>query len=261
MKMIGMGCDIGTSATKIVIMKDGTLAGYDVTLTKDKPDQAIEKSINKVLSNTGISLSDIKYCGSTGWGTKFLSLDHSEENLIKCLSKGAHWAVPTARTVIDVGGLNSTAISVNEEGKPMEYRLNDKCASGSGRFLEMVAEALELKVEEIGPLSLSAKERLHMTSQCAVFGESEVIAHVNAGREVADIVAGVTYSVGLGLSTLVKRLGVQRDCVMTGGVAKNVAVVKALEESIGVEVKFTHFDSQIVGAIGAALCAKARLKV
>ena len=122
-------------------------------------------------------------------------------------------------------------------------------------------EALELKVEEIGPLSLSAKERVQMTSQCAVFGESEVIAHVNAGREVADIVAGVTYSVGLGLSTLVKRLGVQRDCVMIGGVAKNVAVVKALEESIGVEVKAPQFDPQIIGAIGAALCAQERLNV
>jgi len=260
MKMIGMGCDIGTSATKVVIMKDGTVAGYDITPTKDRPDQAVERSINNALSNTGISLNDIKYCGSTGWGTKFLSLDHTEENLIKSLSKGAHWTIPTARTVVDVGGLSSTAISVNEKGKPMEYRLNDKCASGSGRFLEMVAEALELKVEELGPLSLSAKERVHMTSQCAVFGESEVIAYVNAGREVADIVAGVTYSAGLGLSTLVKRLGVQRDCVITGGVAKNVAVVKALKENIGIEVKVPHFDPQIVGAIGAALCAQERLK-
>ncbi|MCP8305477.1 MAG: 2-hydroxyglutaryl-CoA dehydratase [archaeon] len=259
--MVVMGCDIGTSATKIIIMKDGTVAGYGITPTGDRPDQAIERSIDKVLSNTGISLSDIAYCGATGWGTKFVSLDHSEESLIKCLSKGAHWAVPTARTVVDVGGLSSTAISVNEKGKPMEYRLNDKCASGSGRFLEMVAEALELKVEDMGPLSLSAKERVHITSQCAVFGESEVIAHVNAGREVADIVAGVTYSVGLGLSTLAKRLGVQRDCVITGGVAKNVAVVKALEENIGVEVKVPHSDPQIICAIGAALCAQERLKV
>lgn len=259
--MIGMGCDIGTSTTKVIIMKNSTIAGYDITPTKDRPDQAVEKTINEVLSNTGISISDIRYCGSTGWGTNFLSLDHSEENLIKCLSKGVHWAVPTARTVVDAGGLSSTAISVNEKGKPMEYRINDKCASGSGRFLEMVAEALELKVEDIGPLSLSAKERLHMTSQCAVFGESEVIAHINAGREVADIVAGITYSVGLGLSTLVRRLGVQKDCVMTGGVAKNVAVVKALEEKIGVYVKIPHFDSQIICAIGAALCAQERLKV
>jgi len=259
--MIGMGCDIGTSATKIIIMKDGTIAGYDITPIKDRPDQAVEKSINKVLSKTGISLSDIECCGATGWGTKFLSFDHSEENLIKCLSKGAHCAVPTARTVIDIGGLSSTAINVNEKGKSMEYRINDKCASGSGRFLEMVAGALELKVEDMGSLSLSAKERVHITSQCAVFGESEVIAYVNAGREVADIVAGVTYSAGLGLSTLVKRLGVQRDCVMTGGVAKNVAVVKALEENIGVEVKVPHLDPQIIGAIGAALCAQERLKV
>jgi predicted CoA-substrate-specific enzyme activase len=259
--MIGMGCDIGTSATKVVIVKDGTLAAYDITPTKDRPDQAIENSVNKVLSNTSISLNEVEYCGSTGWGTKFAPLNHSEESLIKCLSKGAHWAVPTARTVVDIGGLSSAAISVNEKGKPTEYRLNDKCASGSGKFLEMVAEALELKVEEIGPLSLSAKERVQMTSQCAVFGESEVIAHVNAGREVAEIVAGVTYSVGLGLSTLVKRLGVQRDCVMTGGVAKNVAVVKALEESICVEVKVPHFDPQIIGAIGAALCAQERLNV
>ena len=256
--MIGVGCDIGTSAAKVIIMRDSTIAGYEITPTKDRPDQAIERSISKVLSNTGISISDIEYCGSTGWGTKFVSLDHSKESLIKCLSRGAHWAIRTVRTVIDVGGLSSTAISVNEKGRPMEYRMNDKCASGSGRFLEMVAEALELKVEDMGPISLSAKERVHMTSQCAVFGESEVIAHVNAGREAADIVAGVTCSVGLSLSTLVRRLGVQKDCVVTGGVAKNVAVVKALEESIGVEVKIPPFDPQIVGAIGAALCAQER---
>jgi predicted CoA-substrate-specific enzyme activase len=259
--MIGLGCDIGTSATKVVIMKDGTLSGYYITPTKDRPDEAIDMSINEVLSNTEFSVSDIKFCGATGWGTRFLSFDHSEENLINCLSIGANWAVPTARTVVDAGGLSSTAISVNEKGKPMEYRSNDKCASGSGRFLEMVSEALELKVEDMGPLSSSAKERVHITSQCAVFGESEVIAHVNAGREVADIVAGITYSVGLSLSTLVKRLGAQKDCAMMGGLAKNIAVVKALEESIGIPVEVPHFDPQIIGAIGAALCAQEKLEV
>lgn len=259
--MIGMGCDIGTLATKVVIVKDGTLAARDITPTEGSPAKAVERSINRVLSDMGISLTDIEYCGSTGWGARFVPFSHSEENLMRCLSRGSHWAVPTARTIIDAGGLSSTAVMVSEKGKPMEYRINDKCASGSGRFLEIVAEALELSIEELGPLSLSAKERVNVTTQCAVFGESELIAHVNAGIEVADIVAGVCHSAGLGLSTLLKRLGLQRTVIMIGGVAKNTAVVKAVEESIGMPIEAAQVDPQIIGAIGAALCAQERLEL
>lgn len=254
--MISMGCDIGTSAVKVVIMKDATVVTYDITPTEGKVTQAIEKCVNKVLSNAQLSLKDTEYCGGTGWGLSYLSFPHTEESLMRCLSRGCCWAIPGARTVLDLGSLSSIAISIDDKGNILEYRTNDKCASGTGRFLEIAAEALEVKIEDMGALALSAKEKVDITNQCAVFMESELVAHVNEGREVPDIVAGIACSIGLGLSTLANRLGVRKECVMTGGVAKNKAVVRALEESLGVETKGTEVDPQIIAAIGAALCAQ-----
>ncbi|MBC8276408.1 MAG: 2-hydroxyglutaryl-CoA dehydratase [Chloroflexi bacterium] len=254
--MIAMGCDVGTSAVKVAIMEDGTIVTHAITPTEGRITQATEKCVNKVLSNVRLSLNDIKYCAGTGWGVRYLSFPHTEESSMRCLARGCCWAVPGARTVLDLGGLSSTAISIDEKGNTLEYRTNDKCASGTGRFLEIAAEALEVKTEDMGALALSAKEKVDITNQCAVFMESELVAHVNEGREVPDIAAGIAYSIGLGLSTLANRLGVRKECVMTGGVAKNKAVVRALEESLGVETKGTEVDPQIIAAIGAALCAQ-----
>jgi len=140
----------------------------------------------------------------------------------------------------------------------LEYRTNDRCAAGTGFFLDLAAQALELTVEELGPISLSANGRAQIGSQCAVFRESEIVTHMNEGVEVADIAAGISHSLGRSVATMVKRLGIEPEIVLSGGVAKNIGVVKAIEENLGVTVRAVDTDSQLIGAIGAALSAAQR---
>ncbi len=257
--MTSLGCDIGAIATKSVILTNGTLVAYDVTRNGGRLNLAAERSVQAVLSKTGISLNDIKYYGGTGWGERYISFAHSSESMINCLAKGAHWTAPSARTVVNIGGLSTTIVRISGEGgRVLEYRTNDRCASGTGFFLEMAAHALELEVEELSQVSFAAKDRAHISAQCAVFGESEIVTHVNDGVDPANIVAGITYSVGASVASMVNRLGVQREIVVTGGVAKNVGVIKALEEKLGVETLRIQVDSQIIGAVGAALLAQER---
>lgn len=257
--MISLGCDIGAIATKTVILEDGIVAAYDITPNESRMTEAVKRSVQNALSDTGTSLEKIKYRGGTGWGEKYIPFPHSTESMISCLAKGAHWIVPAARTVVDMGGLSTTIVRINREtGQVIEYVTNDRCASGTGFFLEMAAQALELKVGELGPVALSAKGHAHIGAQCAVFGESEIVTHVNDGMEPADIVAGITYSIGASVASMVGRLGVEKEIVVTGGVAKNVSVIKAMEEKLGVGVAKIQLDSQIIGAIGAALWAQER---
>lgn len=253
--MIRLGCDIGAIVTKTVILNDRSILAYDITPNRGKLTQAIEDSVTTVLSKAGVGLDGIAYCGGTGWGEKYLPFSHSKESVINCLAKGTHWMLPSARTLVDIGGLSSIAIGVNEKGKVLEYRASDRCAAGTGFFLELAAQALELRVEDLGPISLSAKGKVHISSQCAVFRESEIVTHVNEGVEAADIAAGISHSLALSVATMVKRLGIRREVVVTGGVAKNECVVSTLEQNLGVEATRIPVDSQLVCAIGAALSA------
>lgn len=245
---------MGAIATKTVVMVDGTIAAYDVTLNQGRMKEAARRSLQRVLSETGLTLEEIPHRGGTGWGEKYIPFEHTTESMIRCLAKGAHWAVKGTRTVISIGGLSSTIISVHPDtGRVIEYRSNDRCASGTGFFLEMAAQALEVKVEDLGSISLSATKRAHVSAQCAVFGESEIVTHVNDGIDPADIVAGITYSIGASLASMAKRLALEKEVVVTGGVAKNSAVVRALEEKIAMDTAAMELDPQLTGAVGAAL--------
>jgi predicted CoA-substrate-specific enzyme activase len=252
--MISLGCDVGAIATKTVIIQDGAIAAYDVTLNEGRMKEAAQQSLQRVLSETGLTMEGIPHRGGTGWGEKYISFEHTSESMIRCLAKGAHWAVQDTRTVINIGGLSSTIISVHpDSGRVIEYRTNDRCASGTGFFLEMAAQALEVKVEDLGPISLSARKRARVSAQCAVFAESEIVTHVNDGIDPAEIVAGITYSIGASLATMARRLSLEKEVVVTGGVAKNTGVVKALEEKIGMSTASMELDPQLTGAVGAAL--------
>lgn len=255
--MISLGCDIGAIATKTVILKDGTIAAYDITPNEGRMAQAAQRSLENVLSKTGNSLDEIIHSGGCGWGEKYIPFFHTSESMISCLAKGAHWIVPAARTVVNIGGLSTSIVNINgENGRVIEYRSNDRCASGTGFFLEMAAQALELSVEELGPIALGANGRAAISAQCAVFGESEIVTHVNDGVEPADIAAGIAYAIGASVASMVRRLSVEREMVVTGGVAKNRAVIKSLEENLGLQSAKIELDSQIVGALGAALLAQ-----
>jgi predicted CoA-substrate-specific enzyme activase len=256
--MMIMGCDVGALATKTVVLNDSSIVAYDIARNEGRMNLVAEESIQRILKRTGISISDIVCFGGTGWGEKYILAPHSSESSVNCLAKGAAFVLSGAGTVADMGGLSTTIITVSETGRVLEYRTNDRCASGSGFFLELAAQALELSIEQFGPVSLTAKGRAFISAQCAVFGESEIVTHVNDGAEVADIAAGVNYSLGLGVTTMIRRLGVNGQILLTGGVAKNPGVVKAIEENLGVKTIVSDYDPQVIGAIGAAICARDR---
>ncbi|MFH1116578.1 MAG: acyl-CoA dehydratase activase [Pseudomonadota bacterium] len=259
--MIVLGCDVGALATKTVLLENGRLLAHTIAANEGRPKAVAAGSIDDLLTKAGISMKDIRACGGTGRGEKYISVPHSVEGMMNCLARGTLWTLPEAGTIVDLGGLGSTAVSINDKGKVLEYRSNDRCAAGTGFFLELAAQALELTVDELGPLSRQAKERVQISSQCAVFRESEIVTHVNDGKDVADIVAGINYSLGIAAATMVRRLGGRPELTVTGGTAKNEGVVEALEANVGMTVRRVGIDPQLIGAIGAALGAAASLSM
>ena len=185
-----------------------------------------------------------------------MSIPFADENVteISCHGRGAHYFNPAVRTILDIGGQDSKAIHVNATGEVTDFAMNDKCAAGTGRFLEMIARSLEISLDELGPAALKSKKRLEIASMCSVFAESEVISLIANNEEKPDIAAGVCRAVAGKAYSLMRRVGLEGAYMMTGGVAQNPGVVRAVEELIG-EKLFICEDPEIVGATGAALLA------
>ncbi len=257
--MIVAGCDVGSVMTKVVIMNGESLS-HHIIETGFKPDIAAKNATDKALAKAALSFDDVKYCISTGDGGKNVSFANKYLSQLQCLSKGAYWLIPSVKTVVDAGGNATRAISVGKDGRVLSYRLNDKCAAGGGRFFEVLADALELKLDELGPLSQRSKNPLEIASQCTVFAESEVISLINEGKDPVDIIAGINRSITSRMASLIRDLGVRKDVVLVGGVAKNSGAVQSLEGYLGVSIKTVPTDPQIVGALGAALFAMDALK-
>jgi len=253
--MIVAGCDVGTLTTKVVIINDKSIIAHDIVATKATPDKAAKQAMDNALSKAGLSFKKIKFCVGTGWGRKKIAFAGKVSGEIPCFVRGARWFVPSVRTIIDVGGQTITLIVLNERGKVQDHATNDKCAAGTGKFIEIMAEALELDINDIGPLSLQSEKNINISNQCVVFAESEVISHVNNGEDIADIVGSINQSIVSRLVTMVNRVGLMEDACITGGVAKNMGIVKRLEDML--ETKFIKMpeDPQIIGALGAAVIA------
>jgi predicted CoA-substrate-specific enzyme activase len=251
-----LGCDVGALATKTIILRDGMVIGSDITLNGGRLGQAIQQSLDNALAMAKLSIDDIECAGGTGWGERYIPFEHDSVSVISSLARGAHWADPSVRSVIDIGGLSSTALIMNEAGGVKEYRSNDRCAAGTGFFLEQAAQALELEVEALCPVACTAEERARISAQCAVFGESEIVSHLNEGEDVPSIAAGIAYAVASGAATMLKRLGIQPELMVTGGVAKSRSVVRELEEGLDIKTVESSSDPQILAAVGAALLAR-----
>lgn len=254
--MIVGGCDIGSATGKAVVMKDGEIVSYAITPSTVKPEVTARKAMDEALQKAGLSkLEDLDYVVGTGYGR--LKVEFANENVseISCHSRGAQWLLPTARTVIDIGGQDCKVMSVSDKGKVLEFVMNDKCAAGTGKFYEAMARTLQLSLEGLSTMGLEAKKPAAISSQCSVFAESEVITLINEGVELADIIAGLNNSVAGRLSGMVGRVGVVEDVVVTGGCAKNESLARALEQRLKVKVKRLSMDPQIAGAVGAAVIA------
>jgi predicted CoA-substrate-specific enzyme activase len=199
--------------------------------------------------------SSIKRIISTGYGRNSLEFADKAVTEITCHAVGAHYLNPKVRSVIDIGGQDSKAISIDERGGVKDFAMNDKCAAGTGRFLEVMARALEVDLEDFGNLSITADQPSKISSLCTVFAESEVISLISQGEKRENIIAGIHESIAARVSAMANRVGIKTPIMMTGGVAKNVGVLKALETKLGQPIEVSE-KTQVTGAIGAALIAQ-----
>jgi (R)-2-hydroxyacyl-CoA dehydratese activating ATPase len=263
--MIVAGCDVGSLTAKAVIMDDDKILASAIILSKTVPEVSATEVMGLALKSMGGSMNDIRRCVGTGYGRKHISFVNGVESEISCHARGAVWQVPSARTVIDIGGQDAKAIKVDESGGVMRFIYNDKCASGTGRFLEIIADALELKLEDLGDIDSKSAKRITLSNQCVVFAETEIISLVNEGAEIPDIVKALHNAVANRAAALAKSIVLENDVVMTGGVARNSGMFAALRSALGVDLKRAE-NPQINGAIGAALlahdaaCGKAPIK-
>jgi len=252
--MITAGIDIGSITTKAAVMAEGQIRGTRVIFTGYNAEQAGTKVYEELLKELGIEKSDIKRVVSTGYGRNSVKFMDKAMTEIICHGAGAHYLNPRARSVIDIGGQDSKAIVLDEKGKVKNFAMNDKCAAGTGRFLEVMARALEVDLDGFGALSLRAGDPSRISSLCTVFAESEVISLISKGEKRENIIAGIHESIAARIAAMANRLRIAPLVVMTGGVAKNIGVVKALERKIGMAVEVSEY-AQVNGAIGAALLA------
>jgi len=252
--MVVAGVDVGAVSAKSVILNGGKIVG-SCTLPTGHDIPAIAAEVTEVaLEMADLTMADLKFTIATGYGRKATPFADLAVTEIVCHAAGAHWVVPGTRTVIDIGGQDSKAIRVDENGRVVEFAMNDKCAAGTGRFLEVMARALNLAINEFAEISLLSTNPCRISSVCTVFAESEVVSlrAIKTPRE--DIVAGLHKAATNRVVTMAKPIGISDTVVFTGGVAKNKAMIKALEEEIGHKIVVPD-DPQIIGALGAALIA------
>jgi len=250
------GIDIGSITTEALLFdKEKGIVGYNILETGADSRKAAESALERVLADPGKSMSDLSYIVSTGCGRKRASMAQQAVTEITCIAKGVNFLYPDARTIIDIGGQDTKVIRVNENGRVVEFEMNDKCAAGTGRFIEVMAKALNVELDRIGEISLGHKKELAISSICTVFAESEVISLVSEGEELEDILYGIHKAIADRTMGLITRTGgVEKEVIMAGGVAKNSGVVKALEKVLGAPLKI-YVEPQVVGALGAAILA------
>ena len=252
--MIVAGIDVGSLTAKCALLRDGELVAYRITRVSPNLEDTAVKVFEETLNAAGVRREDVARIVATGYGRSKVSFADKAVTEISCHAKGALFFIPTARTVIDIGGQDSKVIAISN-GRVVDFVMNNKCAAGTGRFLEVMANALGLKLEELADVAEKARKVTEISSTCTVFAESEVISHLASGERVEDIVAGIHEAIASRIAALARRVRVEPDVVLTGGVAKNRAMKKALEKKIGYEIKIPP-EPQIVGAVGAALFAE-----
>ena len=250
--MITVGIDIGSITAKAAILDERQLKGTSLQGTGYDAKTAAAAAFQSVLDIAGYEKEQVGFIIATGYGRKSVSFADRAVTEISCHAAGANFINPDVRSVIDIGGQDSKAMVISPEGKVLDFAMNDKCAAGTGRFLEVMARALEVDLEELGDISLKSNAPATISSLCTVFAESEVISLIAKGEPRENIVAGIHASIGARVVAMAGRLGLTSPVMMTGGVAKNVGLVRMLEEKIGMLVEISE-HAQVLGAIGAAL--------
>jgi benzoyl-CoA reductase subunit A len=256
--MITAGIDIGSlSANAVILDGDGIMAHHN-TLTGPDSAETSWRLINETLvaSKKNLKLEDLQYIVATGYGRVVVPFSHKTITEISCHARGNHWLFPQVRTILDMGGQDCKAIRCDERGKVSNFVMNDKCAAGTGRYLERAASTLGIDLDDFGGFSLEEVEGpMAISNFCTVFAQRDILLLMRQGAHRNDILAGVCEAIVKRIYPLMQRVGIEEDFAISGGVAKNVGVVRRLEEKLGFKAHIA-FDPQIVGALGAAIFAR-----
>lgn len=253
--MITAGIDIGNQSIKVVILDENGILSAQCLVTSGDVITVSQRAFELALRECQLSRGTVSAILATGVGKEKVTLANSYATELSCHTKGAHHYFPSVRTVIDIGAENCRVSKCDAEGRLIDFTMNDKCATGTGVFLETVAKMLETKLDEMGAISLKSERKLTLTTTCAVFAESEIVTEIHRGSPKEEIMWGAHGSVALKTASLLKRIGITEDVAMTGGVAKNIGVVEALKAQLGLSILVPP-NPQIVGALGAALLAR-----
>jgi (R)-2-hydroxyacyl-CoA dehydratese activating ATPase len=258
---IAAGVDVGSTQTKAVIMSDNggqRILARALVDTGANVQRAAERAFDQCCQEADLQSSAVGFVVGTGYGRYKIAFGNTQMTEITCHAKGASFLCPGTRTVIDMGGQDSKAISVGANGEVLDFVMNDKCAAGTGRFLANSAEVMGISLDEVGPLSLEAKHPVKIATVCTVFVESDILSYLTQGKTGADILGGVHIAIAKRTLSLARRLTIEPEITMTGGVARNIGMVTALEQVLGLKIQVSP-DAQFIGAVGAALFALEKL--
>jgi predicted CoA-substrate-specific enzyme activase len=256
--MLFAGIDIGSLTAEAVVMEKGRIIGSEIITVLPNPVDSAKAVMGRLLGGNGLDWKDIDYIVSTGYGRQMIQGEGlAQKNIseISCHGLGAYAQNSGVRTVIDIGGQDAKVIKVNREGKLENFVMNDKCAAGTGHFLEFVSRTLGVTLQEIGPMSLSSRKPVEMSNRCTIYVETEVIHYLQRGVSKVDIAAGINKSMAERVVALARRVQPEKKVMISGGVAKNMAVKKEIEKILNLKILDPTIDPQLIGAYGAALFA------
>jgi len=249
------GIDIGSTSTNVVIIDDKKhIISFAIVPTGVKAAESARKALYEALTKADLEYENISKTVTTGYGRARIDFRTNDVTEITCHAKGAYFLNPKVRTIIDIGGQDSKVIRLNAKGKVTDFVMNDKCAAGTGRFIEMMAQSLQLSLEEISRCGLRWHENISISSMCSVFAQSEVVSLIASDKKIEDIVHGINNSIASKIISLCKRGKLEKEFMMTGGVARNIGVVHAVEEKLGTKIIVPE-EPDICGALGASLIA------
>jgi predicted CoA-substrate-specific enzyme activase len=250
------GVDVGSTQTKAVIIDEqGHIVGRSLTSTGANVIRAAEEAFAEALAQGDLREEEVEYVVGTGYGRYKVTFGNTQVTEISCHGRGAVHMFPNTRTVVDMGGQDTKAIRVSPRGEIVDFCMNDKCAAGTGRFLGAASSALEIPLDQLGAVSLRGERPVKISTTCTVFAESEVLSWLGKGKRVEDILAGVHQSIAVRSAGLLRRVGLEPEITFTGGVARNIAMIDALEHALGGKVNVSE-ESHYMGALGAALFAR-----
>ena len=257
--MITAGIDLGTQSVKAVILKDSEIVGRGKAFSGFEPAKAAEQALSEALREANLSISDLGHVTATGSGIDMAPNSNSTVSMMGADAKAGVHIFPNARTIIDVGAEEARAVKCDNNGIMMDFVVNERCAAGAGAFIEAMARALEVKLEDMGPLSLKAERASSINASCVIFGESDVVSLIHKQESKPEIARAIFEAMADRISSMVHRLGVNPDVVLVGGVAKDVGFVTSLKKKLGIDVLAPEYP-EYAGALGAALIAVRRVK-